>query len=419
MEKIVEKEYIQKKKIYEPEISAFAGDSFHEVVIHLENNFSSDDGTSTMQYNRPRDTIGIGAIIAPAVRNEFEFDASYKGVTKFAIVLLKVASSELNFPSPYVDRTSLRELVLPNILERIDGIQSYLQAQDIVKEIGCAYLHSATFGLMEKFSTCSKQKPAMSSKEMASELRYEAKYRGPELLDKAKDNEKMANTTTTTIMDFELAPISNLARSKSMEESLLELAVIEYCINIFYPYKMFSAFAPIRNNLAVAKDIRYRCGSILKDSMKRGLLDRSFLKIANRKVLALVKDIIAMVQTDNTSMKLRESKKSRSKNDDSMFFEDLTEPELKAYLLSLVNGLRQDNALTNHSSISFIEYLRRFRRRKRRSFRESTTRYLKEMSDLCRDEESIVRATFHSQEIWFNSILRDQTKMSKYYKIQA
>ena len=70
------------------------------------------------------------------VRNEFEFDASYKGVTKFAIVLLKVASSELNFPSPYVDRTSLRELVLPNILERIDGIQSYLQAQDIVKEIG-------------------------------------------------------------------------------------------------------------------------------------------------------------------------------------------------------------------------------------------------------------------------------------------
>ena len=137
VEKIVEKEYIQKKKIYEPEISTFAGDSFHEVVIHLENNFSSDDGTSTMQYNRPRDTIGIGAIIAPAVRNEFGFDASYKGVTKFAIVLLKVASSELNFPSPYVDRTSLRELVLPNILERIlDGIQSYLQAQDIVKEIG-------------------------------------------------------------------------------------------------------------------------------------------------------------------------------------------------------------------------------------------------------------------------------------------
>ena len=259
---------------------------------------------------------------------------------------------------------------------------------------------------MEKFSTCSKQKPAMSSKEMASELRYKAIYRGPELLDKAKDNEKMANTTTTTIMEFELAPISNLARSKSMEESWLELAVIEYCINIFYPYKMFSAFAPIRNNLAVAKDIRYRCGSILKDSMKGGLLDRSFLKIANRKVLALVKDIIAMVQTDNTSMKLRESKKSRSKNDDSMFFEDLTEPELKAYLLSLVNGLRQDNALTNHSSISFIEYLRRFRRRKRRSFRESTARYLKEMSDLCRDEESIVRATFHSQEIWFKALLQ-------------
>ena len=139
--------------------------------------------------------------------------------------------------------------------------------------------------------------------------------------------------------------------------------------------------------------------------MKGGLLDRSFLKIANRKVLALVKDIVAMVQTDNTSMNLRESKKSRS-NDDSMFFEDLTEPELKAYLLSLVNGLRQDNALTNHSSISFIEYLRSFRRRKRRSFRESTARYLKEMSDLCRDEESIVRATFHSQEIWFKALLQ-------------
>ena len=240
---------------------------------------------------------------------------------------------------------------------------------------------------------------------MASELRYEAKYRGPGLLDKAKDNEKMADNTTTTIIDFELAPISNLAKSRSKEESWLELAVIEYCINIFDPYKMFSAFAPIRNNLAVAKDIRYRCGSILKDSMKGGLLDRSFLKIANRKVLALVKDIVAMVQTDNTSMNLRESKKSRS-NDDSMFFEDLTEPELKAYLLSLVNGLRQDNALTNHSSISFIEYLRSFRRRKRRSFRESTARYLKEMSDLCRDEESIVRATFHSQEIWFKALLQ-------------
>ena len=160
--KIVEKEYIQKKKIYEPQISTFAGDSFHNVLIHLQNNFSSDDGTSTMQYIRPCDTIGIGAIISPAVRNEFEFDASYKGVTKFAIVLLKVASSELNFPSPYVDRANLRKLVLPNILERIDGIQSYCQAQDIVKEIGCAYLHSATFGLMEKFSTCSKQKPSMS-----------------------------------------------------------------------------------------------------------------------------------------------------------------------------------------------------------------------------------------------------------------
>jgi len=41
VEKIVEREYIQKNKIYEPEISVFAGD------IHLENNFSSDDGTST------------------------------------------------------------------------------------------------------------------------------------------------------------------------------------------------------------------------------------------------------------------------------------------------------------------------------------------------------------------------------------
>jgi len=379
------------------------GDSFQEVVNQLENYFSTDNNTGTTKYIRPKDTIGIGAIIAPAVRNEFNFDDSYTGVAKFAIVLLQSTEYELNFPSPSLDRKRLRELLLPGMLKKIDGIRSFCDAQDVVNEIGCAYLHNVTFGKMEKFSTCSKQKPKMSSKKMARELHIKARLHGQ-------------MTGDNTIVDFKLAPISNLANSTSKQEGLLELAIIEYCMKIFEPYKKFCAFAPVRNNLAVAKDIQRSCDCILINSIQGGFLDRSFLMIANRKVLAVLNDIILMVKTvdDTTCLRLRQSKKSGSNDDEeerveSMFFEDLTEPELKAYLLSLVSSLRQENASATHSSIPYIKHFRRFRRRKRRNFREITARYLKEMSDMCRDEESIVRATFHKQEIRFNS-MRDQER---------
>jgi len=401
--KLINGNYIQKINA-DRQISDFSGDSFQEVLNQFENYFSTDNSTGTTKYIRPKDTIGIGALIAPAVRNEFNFDATYTGVTKFAIVLLQSTAYELNFPSPSLDRKRLRELLLPGIVTKIDDIRSFRDAQNVVNEIGCAYLHNATFGKMAKFSRCSKQKPKMSSKKMARELHIEARLHG-----------KMPGDNT--IIDFKLAPISNLANSKSKEEGLLELAIIEYCMQIFEPYKKFSAFAPVRNNLAVAKDIQRSCDSILINRMKGGFLDRSFLMIANRKVLAVLNDIILMVKTvdDTTScLRLRQSKKSGSKDDEeerveSMFFEDLTEPELKAYLLSLVSSLRQENASATHSSIPYIKYFRRFRRRKRRNFREITARYLKEMSDMCRDEESIVRATFHKQEIRFNS-MRDQER---------
>jgi len=161
---------------------------------------------------------------------------------------------------------------------------------------------------------------------------------------------------------------------------LLKFAVADYVTNMFKPYRMYFAVDPIRKHPIAAERIHFKCNQIISDSYKYGRCYSFLVRAWYKKLLNIIEDVRSRVDTNTTKESI-------------LINNDLTEPDLKTYLLSITNDLRKQNA--NIEGRWYMPPIFCVSE----EFISSAIKHVKQMSDLCRDEESIIKDKFDGQDV--------------------
>lgn len=224
-------------------------------IVQMAENYSASLSVSG-SYGFP-----CGASVSGSISSDFSSSTESERTCKFSQVRKTAHFGAITFPT-HLLRDNLRHLVRSDVLQLIDECDSFAKAMELVNEIGGTYFHSATYGGVLTMSTKSESSSFKSSQDLSVALEAEAKCLtasvstsgkfqigsnkgrqnsslnihitahggNPALILEGKETEWISSTVgNPSLVNFELAPISELAEKNSQAEKFLLEAVREVC----------------------------------------------------------------------------------------------------------------------------------------------------------------------------------------------
>lgn len=229
-----------------------SGSNIEEYVEKFSNSFSAQGDL----------TFSPASSLSASVATEFNCSSeSFKSVS-FSQERLVAKFADIVLPNAYV-RDNLRALVKPHMLTAIDKIASQDEADKLVAAFGAVYINTAQLGAILTISTTSDKTNYSSEQDLSAATGAEMNYLTSKVSAEnkysvgnihAKTDETMSIEVSAHggdpalmlkgdldgwtdsswkqpfVIDYRLAPISNLAKKGSNAEELIMKAVQKVCV---------------------------------------------------------------------------------------------------------------------------------------------------------------------------------------------